>query len=174
MRLFPARPAAAAGAAVLLAAGALLSGCGSATVEEGEATDTSVAPLERSSAASGGAAASSASASGASESSSSASRTEEEQDGEPEDRGAREISEIPAPAPAQGPDQDFLAAVAKAGVNVDGVEDQVVGAAQASCQGDAVTAPAVAGQLIEQGRTELSHEELVRLITEQGRKLCAQ
>ena len=64
--------------------------------------------------------------------------------------------------------------MAKAGVNVDGVEDQVVGAAQASCQGDAVTAPAVAGQLIEQGRTELSHEELVRLITEQGRKLCAQ
>lgn len=172
MRLFSARPAAAAGAATLLAAGALLSGCGSATVEEGEATDTSVAPLERSSAASGDSSASKASESSASASgSASAERTPGE---EPEDRGAREISEIPAPAPAQGPDQDFLAAVAKAGVNVDGVEDQVVGAAQASCQGDAVTAPAVAGQLIEQGRTELSHEELVRLITEQGRKLCAQ
>lgn len=172
MRLFSARPAAAAGAAVMLAAGALLSGCGSATVEEGEATDTSVAPLERSSAASGDSSASKASESSASASgSASAERTPGE---EPEDRGAREISEIPAPAPAQGPDQDFLAAVAKAGVNVDGVEDQVVGAAQASCQGDAVTAPAVAGQLIEQGRTELSHEELVRLITEQGRKLCAQ
>lgn len=168
MRLFSARPA----AAVMLAAGALLSGCGSATVEEGEATDTSVAPLERSSAASGDSSASKASESSASASgSASAERTPGE---EPEDRGAREISEIPAPAPAQGPDQDFLAAVAKAGVNVDGVEDQVVGAAQASCQGDAVTAPAVAGQLIEQGRTELSHEELVRLITEQGRKLCAQ
>ena len=172
MRLFSVRPAAAAGAAVLLAAGALLSGCGSATVEEGEATDTSVAPLERSSAASGGAAASKASASTASESPSE--QSERAQDDEPEDRGAREISEIPAPAPAQGPDQDFLAAVAEKGVNVDGVEDQLVGAAQASCQGDAVTVPAVAGQLIEQGRTELSHEELVRLITEQGRKLCAQ
>ena len=172
MRLFSVRPAAAAGAAVLLAAGALLSGCGSATVEEGEATDTSVAPLERSSAASGGAAASKASASSATESPSE--QSERAQDDEPEDRGAREISEIPAPAPAQGPDQDFLDAVAEAGVNIDGVEDQVVGAAQASCQGDAVTVPAVAGQLIEQGRTELSHEELVRLITEQGRKLCAQ
>ncbi|PMC72083.1 hypothetical protein [Corynebacterium aurimucosum] len=172
MRLFSARPAAAAGAAVLLAAGALLSGCGSATVEEGEATDTSVAPLERSSAASGETAASKASESSASASgSASAERTPGE---EPEDRGAREISEIPAPAPEQGPDQDFLAAVAEKGVNVDGVEDQVVGAAQASCQGDSVTVPAVAGQLIEQGRTELSHEELVRLITEQGRKLCAQ
>lgn len=172
MRLFSARPAAAVGAAVMLAAGALLSGCGSATVEEGEATDTSVAPLERSSAASGDSSASKASESSASASgSASAERTPGE---EPEDRGAREISEIPAPAPEQGPDQDFLAAVAEAGVNVDGVEDQVVGAAQASCQGDSVTVPAVAGQLIEQGRTELSHEELVRLITEQGRKLCAQ
>ncbi len=172
MRLFSARPAAAAGAAVMLAAGALLSGCGSATVEEGEATDTSVAPLERSSAASGESSASKASESSASASgSASAERTPGE---EPEDRGAREISEIPAPAPEQGPDQDFLAAVAEKGVNVDGVEDQVVGAAQASCQGDSVTVPAVAGQLIEQGRTELSHEELVRLITEQGRKLCAQ
>lgn len=172
MRLFSARPAAAAGAAMLLAAGALLSGCGSATVEEGEATDTSVAPLERSSAASGDSSASKASESSASASgSASAERTPGE---EPEDRGAREISEIPAPAPEQGPDQDFLAAVAEKGVNVDGVEDQVVGAAQASCQGDSVTVPAVAGQLIEQGRTELSHEELVRLITEQGRKLCAQ
>lgn len=172
MRLFSARPAAAAGAAVLLAAGALLSGCGSATVEEGEATDTSVAPLERSSAASGDSSASKASESSASASgSASAERTPGE---EPEDRGAREISEIPTPAPEQGPDQDFLAAVAEKGVNVDGVEDQVVGAAQASCQGDSVTVPAVAGQLIEQGRTELSHEELVRLITEQGRKLCAQ
>lgn len=172
MRLFSARPAASAGAAVLLAAGALLSGCGSATVEEGEATDTSVAPLERSSAASGDSSASKASESSASASgSASAERTPGE---EPEDRGAREISEIPAPAPEQGPDQDFLAAVAEKGVNVDGVEDQVVGAAQASCQGDSVTVPAVAGQLIEQGRTELSHEELVRLITEQGRKLCAQ
>ena len=172
MRLFSARPAAAVGAAVMLAAGALLSGCGSATVEEGEAADTSVAPLERSSAASGESSASKASESSASASgSASAERTPGE---EPEDRGAREISEIPAPAPEQGPDQDFLAAVAEKGVNVDGVEDQVVGAVQASCQGDSVTVPAVAGQLIEQGRTELSHEELVRLITEQGRKLCAQ
>lgn len=172
MRLFSARPTAAAGAAVLLAAGTLLSACGSATVDEGDATETSVAPLERSSAASGESSASKASESSASSSgSASAERTPGE---EPEDRGAREISEIPSPAPAQGPDQDFLDAVAEKGVNVDGVEDQLVGAAQASCQGDAVTVPAVAGQLIEQGRTELSHEDVVQLITEQGNKLCAQ
>lgn len=168
MRLFSARPTAAAGAAVLLVAGTLLSACGSATVDEGDATETSVAPLERSSEASGESSASKASESSAS---APAERTPGE---EPEDRGAREISEIPTPAPAQGPDQDFLDAVAEKGVNVDGVEDQLVGAAQASCQGDAVTVPAVAGQLIEQGRTELSHEDVVQLITEQGNKLCAQ
>lgn len=172
MRLFSVRPIAATGAAVLLATGAVLSACGSATVDEGEATETSVAPLERSSAASG-----ESSASKASESSATASGSapaERAQGEEPEDRGAREISEIPSPEPAQGPDQDFLAAVAEKGVNVDGVEDQLVGAAQASCQGDAVTVPAVAGQLIEQGRTELSHEDVVQLLTEQGSKLCAQ
>lgn len=169
MRLFSARPTAAAGAAVLLAAGTLLSACGSATVDENEATDTSVAPLERSSGE--------PSASKPSESSASASGdapTERTTGEEPEDRGAREVSEIPTPAPAQGPDRDFLAAVAETGVNIDGVEDQLVGAAQASCQGDTVTVPAVAGQLIEQGRTELSHEDVVQLITEQGNKLCAQ
>ena len=40
MRFFSARPVVAAGAAVLLAAGALLTGCGSATVEEGAVSYT--------------------------------------------------------------------------------------------------------------------------------------
>jgi len=161
-------------AAVLLAAGALLAGCGSATVDESEATETSVAPLERSASASSAAAsgASSETSTSTSENSSAGSSSRGTGD-EPEDRGAREVSEIPAPAPDEGPNQDFLAAVSQGGVNTDGVEDQLIGAAQASCQGDAVTVPAVAGQLIEQGRSELSHEQLTQLITEQGRALCA-
>ena len=162
-------------AAVLLAAGALLAGCGSATVDESEATETSVAPLERSASASSAAAsgASSETSTSTSENSSAGSSSRGTGD-EPEDRGAREVSEIPAPAPDEGPNQDFLAAVSQGGVNTDGVEDQLIGAAQASCQGDAVTVPAVAGQLIEQGRSELSHEQLIQLITERGRALCAQ
>ena len=161
-------------AAVLLAAGALLAGCGSATVDESEATETSVAPLERSASASSAAAsgASSETSTSTSENSSAGSSSRGTGD-EPEDRGAREVSEIPAPAPDEGPNQDFLAAVSQGGVNTDGVEDQLIGAAQASCQGDAVTVPAVAGQLIEQGRSELSHEQLTQLIKEQGRALCA-
>lgn len=160
-------------AAALLAAGALLAGCGSATVDESEATETSVAPLERSASASSAASgASSETSTSASENSSAGSSSRGTGD-EPEDRGAREVSEIPAPAPDGGPNQDFLAAVSQGGVKTDGVEDQLIGAAQASCQGDAVTVPAVAGQLIEQGRSELSHEQLTQLITEQGRALCA-
>lgn len=162
-------------AAVLLAAGALLAGCGSATVDESEATETSVAPLERSASSSSAKASgeSSGASTSTSEESSSDSASSRGSDNEPEDRGAREISEIPAPAPEEGPNQDFLGAVSQGGVNTDGVEDQLIGAAQAACQGDTVTVPAVAGQLIEQGRSELSHEQLTQLIAEQGRALCA-
>lgn len=160
-------------AAVLLAAGALLAGCGSATVDESEATETSVAPLERSASASSAASGASSETSTSTSENSSAGSSSRGTGDEPEDRGAREVSEIPAPAPDEGPNQDFLAAVSQGGVNTDGVEDQLIGAAQASCQGDAVTVPAVAGQLIEQGRSELSHEQLTQLITEQGRALCA-
>lgn len=163
-------------AAALLAAGALLAGCGSATVDESEATETSVAPLERSSGSSEGAESSSTSSSAASSSdkASSGSGSSRGSGEEPEDRGAREISEIPAPAPAEGPHQEFLSAISDGGVNTDGVEDQLVGAAQAACQGDTVTVPAVAGQLIEQGRSELSHEQLTQLISEKGGALCAE
>lgn len=163
--------------AALLAAGTLLAGCGSATVDESEATETSVAPLERSAGSSEGAESSSTSSSSAASSSDKASSGSGSSRGsgeEPEDRGAREISEIPAPAPAEGPHQEFLSAISDGGVNTDGVEDQLVGAAQAACQGDTVTVPAVAGQLIEQGRSELSHEQLTQLISEKGSALCAE
>jgi len=160
-------------AAALLAAGALLAGCGSATVDESEATETSVAPLERSASPSSAASGASSETSTSTSENSSAGSSSRGTGDEPEDRGAREVSEIPAPAPVEGPNQDFLAAVSQGGVNTDGVEDQLIGAAQASCQGDTVTVPAVAGQLIEQGRSELSHEQLTQLITEQGRALCA-
>lgn len=164
-------------AAALLATGALLAGCGSVTVDESEATETSVAPLERSSGSSEGAESSSTSSSSAASSSDKASSGSGSSRGsgeEPEDRGAREISEIPAPAPAEGPHQEFLAALSDGGVNTEGVEDQLIGAAQAACQGDTVTVPAVAGQLIEQGRSELSHEQLTQLISEKGSALCAE
>lgn len=91
----------------------------------------------------------------------------------PEDRGAREISEIPeTEAPTSAEDQEYLAALEDAGVDVAGVEASLVGTASTVCatEGDAnVTASAVAGQLIEQGRTELEHGEATELIEESAR-----
>ena len=165
--------------AAFMAAALGLSACGSATVEsENSPEQTKVAPLERSpqpaSASESASEASSQSADSSDEKSSSESSAASAGD-EPEDRGAREISAIPSPSRTQGPEQDFLAAVQKAGVETEGAEDQIIGAGQAACnEGDAVTIPAVAGQLIEQGRAPLSHEELTAVLTDQARgTLCA-
>ena len=165
--------------AAFMAAALGLSACGSATVEsENSPEQTKVAPLERSpqpaSASESASEASSQSADSSDEKSSSESSAASASD-EPEDRGAREISAIPSPRQTQGPEQDFLAAVQKAGVKTEGAEDQIIGAGQAACnEGDAVTIPAVAGQLIEQGRAPLSHEELTAVLTDQARgTLCA-
>lgn len=165
--------------AAFMAAALGISACGSATVEsENSPEQTKVAPLERSSqpasASESASEASSQSADSSDEKSSSESSAASASD-EPEDRGAREISAIPSPSQTQGPEQDFLAAVQKAGVETEGAEDQIIGAGQAACnEGDAVTIPAVAGQLIEQGRAPLSHEELTAVLTDQARgTLCA-
>ena len=165
--------------AAFMAAALGISACGSATVEsENSPEQTKVAPLERSpqpaSASESASEASSQSADSSDEKSSSESSAASAGD-EPEDRGAREISAIPSPSQTQGPEQDFLAAVQKAGVKTEGAEDQIIGAGQAACnEGDAVTIPAVAGQLIEQGRAPLSHEELTAVLTDQARDtLCA-
>ena len=63
-------------------------------------------------------------------------------------------------------DADYLAALTQSGINTEGVEDQLLGVGQNSCEGqDSVTIGAVAGQLIEQGRAQLPHEQVVALIT---------
>ena len=55
------------------------------------------------------------------------------------------------------------------GVNVDGVEDQLLGAGKAACDENEVTIAAVAGQLIEQQRTTMGFEELSQLIKDSAR-----
>lgn len=125
-----------------------LAGCDSATVDSEPPQETEIAPLERESDA-------------PSSSENSASKSQE-------DRGAREISEIPS---AEVPEQDakYLDKLKDAGVNVDGVEDQLLGAGKAACDENEVTISAVAGQLIEQQRTTQSFEELSQLIKDSAR-----
>ncbi len=125
-----------------------LAGCDSATVDSEPPQETEVAPLERESDA-------------PSSSENSASKSQE-------DRGAREISEIPS-AEVPEPDAKYLDKFKDAGVNVDGVEDQLLGAGTAACDENEVTVSAVAGQLIEQQRTTQSFEELSQLIKDSAR-----
>lgn len=160
-------------AAAVLAAAGLLAACGSATVEQ--ETPTSIAPLETtalSDAPSSESAEASASASGAASAPESSASASSEPESEAaavataQDEGARAISEAPAPAPLVDRDADYLAALTQSGINTEGVEDQLLGVGQNSCEGqDSVTIGAVAGQLIEQGRTQLPHEQVVALIT---------
>ena len=110
--------------------------------------ETEIAPLERESDA-------------PSSSENSASKSQE-------DRGAREISEIPS-AEVPEPDAKYLDKFKDAGVNVDGVEDQLLGAGKAACDENEVTISAVAGQLIEQQRTTMGFEELSQLIKDSAR-----
>ena len=125
-----------------------LAGCDSATVDSEPPQETEVVPLERESDAP----------------SSSESATSKSQ----EDRGAREISEIPS-AEVPEPDAKYLDKLKDAGVNVDGVEDQLLGAGKAVCDENEVAISAVAGQLIEQQRTTQSFEELSQLIKDSAR-----
>lgn len=125
-----------------------LAGCDSATVDSEPPQETEIAPLERESDA-------------PSSSENSASKPQE-------DRGAREISEIPS-AEVPEPDAKYLDKLKDAGVNVDGVEDQLLGAGKAACDENEVTISAVAGQLIEQQRTTQSFEELSQLIKDSAR-----
>ena len=133
-----------AGAALCLT----LAGCGSATVDSEPSQETEVAPLERES--------------------DTPTSAEETSSKAQEDRGAREISEIPS---AEVPESEakYLGKLKDAGVNVDGVEDQLLGAGKAACDENEVTISAVAGQLVEQQRTTMDFEELSKLITDSAR-----
>lgn len=142
-------------AAVLV--GALsLTACGGSTVDSDTATPTTVTPLER------------GPKGDADETSTSTSRPRPATP-QPEDQGAREIDEIPSETPRSAADVTFLGDLTDAGVDVAGVEDQLIGTAATVCSGTGAelmkaTVPAVAGQLIEQGRTDKSLDEVTGLI----------
>lgn len=166
--------------AVALMASLSLAACGSATVDSdsGVSLDATVAPLERGDSEGDSDSEDSNSTEESSESSApSTSERAEKDDAEastsksepaPEDRGAQEVDQAPTPQVADS-DAGYLDAVAGGGVDIAGVENQLVSAGNTACNpDDEVTVPAVAGQLIEQGRTDKSIEEVIALINEQA------
>lgn len=148
-----------AGAFVLTGALALTA-CGGSTVtsEDVDSSSTSVAPLDHGS----------STASSSATSSSSRATSSNASSAQPQDEGAREISSIPSAEPALDPTQEkFIKGLTDDGIKVDGIEGQLVGAAQTVCSDDplaSVTAGAVAGQLIEQGRTDRPVDEVTRTL----------
>lgn len=165
---------------VLLAVSATLTACGGSATVDNESGPSSIAPLERptSSAASESAAsASSGSAVSAALGDASSAGFGANAPAAPrvKDQGAKEIASIPATATAAPTDADYLDQVKAAGINVSGVEDQVVAAGSAACNpSDTVTVGAVAGQLVAQGRTTLSREQIISTLSDNGKAFyCA-
>ena len=168
--------------AVALMASLSLAACGSATVDSDSevSPDATVAPLERGDSGEDSEGSGDSKESESSEESSSASpstskRAEDDAEAStsksepaPEDRGAQEVEQAPTPQ-VDDSNSGYLDAIAGGGVDIAGVESQLVSAGNTACNpDDEVTVPAVAGQLIEQGRTDKSIEEVIALINDQA------
>ena len=86
------------------------------------------------------------------------------------DRGAQEIDEIPDTNNFEGDNAAFLEDVRALGVDVDGVEDQVISAGYLVCDEQTAILQAVAGQLVGQDRTDREFEDLADNLAESARK----
>lgn len=92
----------------------------------------------------------------------------------PRDQGAREVSEAPSAAPVYSDtDRALLERLQKDGVKTDGVEDQILGTVNTVCHEEEdyrTTVRAVAGQLIEQNRTDLPLDRAAAVIETAARE----
>ena len=150
-----------AGCLATITSAAALAGCGGATVDSDDVTETATATstsettetassstvVERSSSAGGGAS----------------------------DQPAREVTEVPQQASAFTPAEEaYLAGLRENGVNIDGVEDQLTATGATVCEDDLITRDAVAGQLVEQRRTDMDAAGVAALISDTARaNLCS-
>lgn len=93
----------------------------------------------------------------------------------PQDQPAREVESVPAVASDYTPQElEFLEHLSNNGLNIEGVEDQLTATGLNVCANDTITRDAVAGQLVEQRRTDMTPEALGELITVAAREnLCS-
>lgn len=142
-----------------------LTACGGATVDSGEVTETATATATSSSTATATTTTSSEASSGAPKASASNGAN---------DQPAQEVESVPAQAPAfSAEEQTFLDHIRENGVNIDGVEDQLTATGYTVCADDPITRDAVAGQLVEQRRTDMDAGQVATLIADTARaNLC--
>ena len=81
---------------------------------------------------------------------------------------------MPDQVPGYSPEeQAFLDHLSENGVNINGVEDQLTATGFTVCTDDPITRDAVAGQLVEQRRTDMDAAAVAALISDTARaNLC--
>ena len=92
----------------------------------------------------------------------------------PVDKPASAIESLPQQASHFSPEeQAYLDYLSENGLNVAGVEDQLTATGLNVCADDLITRDAVAGQLVEQRRTDMTPDALGQLIEDAARaNLC--
>nr|WP_288869666.1 hypothetical protein [uncultured Corynebacterium sp.] len=148
---------------------AALTACGGATVDSEDVTETAATSATETAtetateSATGSAAASSAGGAPRSSSRNGAG-----------DQPAREVETVPTQVPSYAPEeQAFLDHLRQNGVNVDGLEDQLTATGFTVCDDDTITRDAVAGQLVEQRRTDMDAGTVATLLSDTARaNLC--
>ena len=157
-----------AGCLATIASVAALAGCGGATVDSDDVTETATATSTSETAETASSTTSETATATAVERSSSAS-------GGAADQPAREVTEVPQQASAFTPAEEaYLAGLRENGVNIDGVEDQLTATGATVCEDDLITRDAVAGQLVEQRRTDMDAAGVATLIDDTARaNLCS-
>lgn len=92
-----------------------------------------------------------------------------------DDQPAREVTDVPQQASAFSPQEEaYLATLRESGVNVDGIEDQLTATGATVCADNLITRDAVAGQLVEQRRTDMDAAGVAALISDTARaNLCS-
>lgn len=134
--------------------------CGSSTVESSEVTSSTTTKTSTTS----------------SSTKTSAPKSSEKSAPEITDPQAKRVDEAPdGQMKLSEADDSYLGALEKAGIDVDGVEDQLIGTGRAACA-DApeeerqVIALAIAGQLVAQDRSQDSAEEVAKIIASSAEK----
>ncbi|WP_288818257.1 DUF732 domain-containing protein [uncultured Corynebacterium sp.] len=134
--------------------------CGSSTVESSEVTSSTTTKTSTTS----------------SSAKTSAPKSSEKSAPEITDPQAKRVDEAPdGQMKLSEADDSYLEALEKAGIDVGGVEDQLIGTGRAACA-DApeeerqVIALAIAGQLVAQGRSQESAEEVAKTIASSAKK----
>lgn len=92
-----------------------------------------------------------------------------------DDQPAREVTDVPQQASAFSPQEEaYLATLRESGVNIDGIEDQLTATGATVCADNLITRDAVAGQLVEQRRTDMDAAGVAALISDTARaNLCS-